>query len=86
VLRSHTLRLKNDRDVSLQTLQKKRAPDGAPAQRATQLTVSLAGLNRRPNELSFAPGCSQRRDTAMQHFGAVNARTVLVGEGLEQVN
>lgn len=54
MLRGHTLRLKNDRDVSLQPLQKKRAPDGAPAQRATHLAVSLADLNRRSDEVSFA--------------------------------
>ena len=86
MLRSHTFRLKNNRDISFQTLQKKRAPDGAPTQRATLLAVSLAGLNRRPNEFSFAPSCPQSRYTAMQHFGTVDTRTVLVCEGLKQVN
>lgn len=51
---------KNDRDVSLQPFQKKRASNGAPTQRPTQMAVSLAGLNRRANEPTFAPGCSQR--------------------------
>jgi hypothetical protein len=59
VLRSHALGFKNDSDVSLQPFQKKRASNGAPAQRPTQMAVSLAGLNRRANESTFAPGCSQ---------------------------
>ncbi|MNU11693.1 hypothetical protein D3C72_2597470 [compost metagenome] len=60
MLRSHALRLKNDRDISLQPFQKKRASNGTPTQRPPQMAISLAGLNRRTNEPAFAPSCSQR--------------------------
>ena len=60
MLRSHALGLKNDRDISLQPFQKKRASNGAPAQRAAQMAVSLASPHRRANEPTFASGCSQR--------------------------
>ncbi len=57
MLRSHALGLKYDHDVSLQPFQKKRASNGAPAQRPTQMAVPFAGLHRCANEPTFAPGC-----------------------------
>lgn len=86
MLRSHAFGFKNDRDVSFQSFQKKCASDGAPAQRPPHMAVSLAGLHRCTDKSAFSACCSQRRDTAVQHFGSVDARTVLVSQGLEQVN
>ncbi len=86
MLRCHAFGLKNDRDVSFQPFQKKRTANSAPAQRAAQMAIPFASLHRCADEPTFAACCSQRGDTAVQHFGPVYARTLLVREGLEQVN
>lgn len=60
MLRSHTLGLKNDCDVSLQSFQKKRASNGAPAQRPTHMAVPFAGEHHCADKATFALGCPKR--------------------------